>query len=336
MSGTAAFLRSAPLALLGSVSSRVHELTSIDEVLRRPVPVSRRIGFVQLRGGVGASSTSAYVAALLARRRHGAVLGVDASRGPRGLAWHAGTPASGRTGDGRRRATARSSADATDGLPRAASGLWSLDLDGTPPGRSLSSTATWIDEVTPISRFFEFVVTDWGVRDWRTDLGEVVSASRCVCLVARADRHAAEEAAALVPAIREHPDRPDVVVALVDVGDAGRAAPDVLDVDPAVPVVHVPHDAVRGSARPVGSGAVGTRTRIAYARLAAALVGPAEATPVAPAPAPPAGGTRADRSGGRGRAPGRGRAAAAPDADDRTVLADRPAAPRARDRSDRR
>ncbi|MBD8139487.1 hypothetical protein IFT36_02880, partial [Frigoribacterium sp. CFBP 13605] len=81
MSAFDAFVRSAPLALLGSVSARVHEVTTVDEIVRRPLPVSRRIGFVQARGGAGASSTAGYVAALLARRRPGLVLGVDASRG---------------------------------------------------------------------------------------------------------------------------------------------------------------------------------------------------------------------------------------------------------------
>ena len=267
-----AFVRSAPLALLGSVSARVHELSTVDEVLRRPLPVSRRIGVVQARGGAGASSTAGYVASLLARRRPGLVLGVDASRGPRGMLWHAGAPTGGGSAHRGRRRGATSSAEAVDGLARTPSGLWALDLDPRDESRAVASAETWFDEVTPVSRFFELVVTDWGVRDWRADLTDVVSASRTVCIVARADRHAAEEAAALVPAIKDHPDRPDVVIALVDVGAAGRAAPRTVGDDPTVPVVHVPYDARRGAARPVGSAALGTRTRIAYARLAAALM----------------------------------------------------------------
>ena len=295
MSAFDAFVRSAPLALLGSVSARVHEVTTVDEIVRRPLPVSRRIGFVQARGGAGASSTAGYVAALLARRRPGLVLGVDASRGPRGMLWQAGAPVGSSAAPSSRRRTARRSVDAVDGLPRTPSGLYALSLDPRGESRAVAAAAGWFDEVTPISRFFDLVVTDWGVRDWRADLTDVVSASRTVCIVARADRHAAEEAAALVPAIKDHPDRPDVVIALVDVGDAGRAAPVTVGDDPTVPVVRVPYDAARSGGRPVSSAALGTRTRIAYARLAAALL-PLDAPSVprgtppvdAPGPAPSA------------------------------------------------
>jgi hypothetical protein len=61
--------------LLGSVSAITHELTTSDALLRSPVALSRRIGFVQLRGGCGASSTAGYVASMLAGRRAGMVLG---------------------------------------------------------------------------------------------------------------------------------------------------------------------------------------------------------------------------------------------------------------------
>jgi MinD-like ATPase involved in chromosome partitioning or flagellar assembly len=321
-----AFVRSAPLALVGSVSARVHELSRVDEVLRRPMPVSRRIGVVQARGGAGASTTAGYVAALLARRRPGLVLGVDASRGTRDMLWHAGVPAGAGATPSSRRRTARRSADAVDGLPRTPSGLWALDLDPRDESRAVAPAAAWFDEVTPISRFFELVVTDWGVRDWRADLGEVVSASRTVCIVARADRHAAEEAAALVPAVKDHPDHPDVVIALVDVGGAGRAAPTTVGDDPTVPVVRIPHDPRRGSSRPVGSAALGTRTRIAYARLAAALMPDGAAVVGAPGAGRSGGGPT--RASGARPDPG-----PAPDVD-RSAGSERRSARRAADAAD--
>ena len=76
--------------LLGSVSGITHELTTSDTLLRSPLALSRRIGFVQLRGGSGASSTAGYVASMLARRRTGMVLAVNASAGETNLLWQAG------------------------------------------------------------------------------------------------------------------------------------------------------------------------------------------------------------------------------------------------------
>jgi hypothetical protein len=76
--------------LLGSLSAITHELTTSDALLRSPLALSRQIGFVQLRGGCGASSTAGYVASMLARRRVGMVLGVNASAGEANLLWHAG------------------------------------------------------------------------------------------------------------------------------------------------------------------------------------------------------------------------------------------------------
>ena len=52
--------------LLGSASGITHELTASDSLLRSPLALCRRIGFVQLRGGSGASSTAGYVASMLA------------------------------------------------------------------------------------------------------------------------------------------------------------------------------------------------------------------------------------------------------------------------------
>src|SRR4030095_514893 len=77
-------------ALLGSVSAISRELTTSDALLRSPLALSRRIGFVQLRGGCGTSSTAGYLASMLARRRAGMVLGVNASAGEANLLRQAG------------------------------------------------------------------------------------------------------------------------------------------------------------------------------------------------------------------------------------------------------
>jgi MinD-like ATPase involved in chromosome partitioning or flagellar assembly len=272
MSGFAAFVRSAPLAVFGSTVARVDELTAFDSVLATPLPLSRRIGFVQARGGTGASATAAYVSNLLARRRPGLVLGVDASPGTAGMLWHAGLATGTEQRDSAVRQSARRALDAVDGLPRLGSGLYALALDPTGASRAPASAATWFDTCSPITRFFDLVVTDWGVRNWQLDLGDVASASHVVCLVARADRYAAEETAELVAAVRSLPDSPAVVVATVDVGASGARAPSRIAAELDVPVVAIPYDGARGAARAVGSAALGTRTRIAYTRLASTLM----------------------------------------------------------------
>lgn len=286
------FIRSAPLTVLGSVTERVTELTALDSVVRTPLPLSRRIGFVQVRGGSGASSSAGYVANLLARRRSGPVLGVDASAGPVGMLWHAGLASTAELRPSARRRTARRFTDAVDGLPRTPSGLWSLRL---PPGGSATApaaAAAWWDSCSPISRFFDLVVTDWGVRDPRVDLAEAVAASHVVCVVARADRHSAEQAGALVEAVRSQENAPEVLIALVDVGGtAGPTGALVADATGA-PVLTVPYDPARSAARPAPATALGTRVRVEYARLAAAIMESALASAGsrtagrAPAPAP--------------------------------------------------
>ena len=191
--------------LAGSASGITHELTTSDAILRAPLALSRRVGFVALRGGSGASACAGYVASLLARRRAGMVLGVNASAGEQHLLWHAGVPAPERVRDATRRAHPSTAADARAGLPASGTGLYGLDLARE---HHASSAGTWFEQVTPIARFYDVVLTDWGVRDARVDLRQVAAASHVVCLVARADRHAAEEAAAFVPALHDVADRP--------------------------------------------------------------------------------------------------------------------------------
>lgn len=272
MTSFARFVRSAPLSVLGSTAARVQELTEADSVLRAPTALSRRIGFVQARGGAGASSTAAYVASMLARRRSGYVLGVNASPGTTGLPWQAGLPAGAEHRPSERRRSARRLPDAVDGLPRTSSGLWSLDLGALGSPRAPAPTSAWFDAVSPISRFFDVVVTDWGVRSWQIDLAQVASASHVLCLVARADRHSAEETATLVDALSDAEDGLRLVLALVNVGGTAGRAPAILRDQLEVPVVAIPHDAARGAARPVSSELLGTRTRIAYTRLATELM----------------------------------------------------------------
>lgn len=265
-------LAALPRVVVGSVSGAVQELTAADRALRMPLPLVRRIGVVQVRGGVGASTLAATVASTYAGRRSGLVLGVNASAGSRALGWHAGLEQSAPEDDPAR-ARPRRAADAVAGLPRTPGGVHVLDLAAAGSSTSPTPAVGWFDAVGPIGRFFDVVVTDWGVRPAPLDLGLVAGSSHTVCVVARADRHSAEEAAAVVPAIRETEDRPHVVVALVDVGSTGEAAvADVLG-DAGIPAIRVPFDRALGGTTPVGSRDLATGTRLALRRLATELLG---------------------------------------------------------------
>ena len=257
--------------LLGSASGITHELTASDALLRSPLALSRRIGFVQLRGGSGASSTAGYVASMLARRRTGMVLAVNASAGETNLLWQAGLTRSAarESRNVHRRAHPASAADARAGLPVTGTGLIALDLARD---HLAVSAGTWFEQVTPIARFYDLVITDWGVRHRQVDLRQVARASHVVCLVARADRYPAEEAAALIPALSEVEDQPRVVLALVDVGRTAERTPQLLRSQLQVPLLTIPHDPLRAAARPVGSRWLPTRTRLAYTRLCTALM----------------------------------------------------------------
>ena len=257
--------------LLSSASGITHELTASDALLRSPLALSRRIGFVQLRGGSGASSTAGYVASMLARRRTGMVLAVNASAGETNLLWQAGLTRSAarESRNVNRRAHPASAADARAGLPVTGTGLIALDLALE---HLAVSAGTWFEQVTPIARFYDLVITDWGVRHRQVDLRQVARASHVVCLVARADRYPAEEAAALIPALSEVEDQPRVVLALVDVGRTAERTPQLLRSQLQVPLLTIPHDPLRAAARPVGSRWLPTRTRLAYTRLCTALM----------------------------------------------------------------
>ncbi len=257
--------------LLGSASAITHELTTSDVLLRSPLALSRRIGFVQLRGGSGASATAGYIASMLARRRTGMVLAVNASAGQANMLWQAGLTRSGLPGtnDGHRRSHPSSAADARAGLPVTGTGLLVLDLARD---HLAASAGTWFEQVSPIARFYDLVITDWGVRDPRVDLRQVARASHVVCLVARADRYQAEEAAALLPALSEVEDQPRVVLALVDVGQTAGRTPQLLRRQLAAPVLPIPYDPLRAAERPVASRRLPARTRLAYTRLCTALM----------------------------------------------------------------
>lgn len=286
----------------GSASSR--RLVAIDEAVRRPVGTSRRVGVVQADGGVGASTLVAAVGTLLAARRTGPVLTVDAARtrvglaglcgvdAPVGLVAHADGPAA------LARAASSSGRAVRDGLPRGAGGVHVLGSGAQDAQPWPAPTGLWRDAVAPVSRFFDVVLTDWGHRAAGEDVVEAAALGHVVCVVARADRHSAGRGARLVEAVRGAVPGLRTVLALVDVPGSATVGVRVplpagfvpLDwpddaAGPGCPVLHVPHDGV--AARTLGRPLVGAGLpfRQAVGTLAAHLLaGPAALTPPAAAP----------------------------------------------------
>lgn len=192
--------------VFGSATGAGRTLLECDAAVRVPLPVCRRIGFVHLAPASGGSTAAAGVATVLARRRTGAVLAVDASPSPRGLLPLLGaapSPAVPSPAVAGRRAPG-TAAEARAGLAVAPSGCHALDL--RPAG-------DWPGAVGPVARFFDVVVTDWGLRHPAYDLEPVLTTSHAVCLVVRADDAAVHAATALLHALRSRPGTPPVVVA---------------------------------------------------------------------------------------------------------------------------
>ena len=268
----------------------VAELVEADQVVRRPLPLSRRIAFVSVAGGSGTSATAAAVANLWAARRTGMVLGVDAAGGPAALGWHAGRPLGDPSPDGpapdvaaARRRAALQSADARAGLGRADSGLHLLDLSTAEV--PAAAVPRWRTDVSPIARFFDLVVTDWGVRRWEDDLAAVAQTGHVLALLARADRHSATQAAAVLPRLLALEAAPAVVLVLVDVRRTSDRVAASLRRQLAVPVAIVSHEPATGAANLAGGRRLGPRTRREHIGLAAQLI-TAASRPVAQTPNP--------------------------------------------------
>jgi len=246
-------LRSLPLALIGSTSERTHKLLQWDRAIRAPITTSRHISFVQLRGGTGASTTAHYVGGLLAIRRTGLVLGVDAAGGGGGLGELGGNGNAPRRD---RRDQPKTVADATKGMLRTLSGMYLLEIDAVQSG-AVPRTAGWIRSVG-------------------ADLADVAALSHTVCLVARGDRQHAEEAVSVITAIEASAEKPAVVVALVDVGDSAGLGSAIVAGTCGATVVPVPFDRGWASFVPGQPVELATKTRLAYTRLAAALLAPSK------------------------------------------------------------
>jgi MinD-like ATPase involved in chromosome partitioning or flagellar assembly len=273
MSGARDWAALVARSFLSSTNRDVDELDRTDAAVRAPVTTSRRLALVSLHGGTGTSTTAAAVAATTAHRRAGRVLAVDVAAGPAGLAARLGVPTDARRPlPSRVRSTARSSWEATEGLPVVADDLVVLGLGHGRDPDVAADSRDWAAEVAPIARFFEVVVADWGRRDPAVDLGAVCADAHAVAVVCRSDRASVEEAASYVDALRSSGRRPAVVVASVDVDRVGPAAADLVARRDGTAIVSVPFDSAKARAdRPSGRELTAS-SRSAHAALAAALM----------------------------------------------------------------
>ena len=270
--------------LVAALPSRAEELRRLDETVRAPLALSTRVGVVGVAGGSGCSTVGGLLASVLSSRRDQRILLVNASRTARSALWHAGltTPAPSTPADETARRAARRSDAATVGLVQTLGGLYCLDLaapvpapdeagtpDGPAAGVSSGGDSRWWEAVAPAGRFFDFVVTDWGVRDAST-VGRVLSASTAVVVTTPADRTSLQRAVDLARTVEEA--GVQVLLAVDDVRRERTAAlTEMLRLLP-VPAVALPYDRAHGAARPVGSHRLRASTTLAALRLAAAVV----------------------------------------------------------------
>jgi MinD-like ATPase involved in chromosome partitioning or flagellar assembly len=270
----AAAVTSALRVLFGSVGGAAYELTAADAALRAALPLSRRVGVVAVDGGSGTTAVATGLSSLLARRRSGPVLAVDAAGGRAGL-WHRTVgsdpqPATERAASAAERGRAQTIAQATGGLPTSATGAYVLDLAG--PQRWPVAVSEWAQQVSPIARFFDLVVTDWGVRPADVDLATAAATSHVLVVVARADRRSATAAATALAALGEVGDTPAALLVLADVGRTADRIAGPLARALGGPVQRLPWEPGWAAEHLIPGRRFGAGTRRAHIDLAAAVV----------------------------------------------------------------
>ncbi|MFC7403986.1 hypothetical protein [Georgenia alba] len=251
-----------------SAESRIRELTSLDASVRGPLPLSTRVGFVGVAGGVGTSTAAGLAVSVLVSRRGGRILAVNASSGRRSVLWRAGLTddASPDPGTAAQRAGARQAADAVQGLARTPGGGYAIDLADAD---RTTADARWWETVAPVSRFFDFVVTDWGVRR-ADDLSDVTASSSLVCVTTAADLPAIQHGLDLANTAEGAGTR--AVLAVVDTqARLTGALRVVLDRLP-IPAVVLPHDLAHAATSPAPSTRLRATTNLGALRLATTLV----------------------------------------------------------------
>ena len=268
--------------------ARLDFLLDADRALHGAVPLARRVAVVSVDGGTGCSTIAAAVATTMAGRHRGPVVLVDAGRNGPGAGVRAGLSDDARRLADEELAAARAGvegdeprppttlAEAMTGLPRTASGLACLDLTRERfPG--CLDLRDWADRLAPISRFPDFVVTDFGVRD-RDELSTIAASNHVTCLVAGASRERLTRAIAQATWLEDEGHAP--LVCINDTrGGVSRRQLRLLSRALPRPAVLMPHDPTRLGADPARSTALSQRSRNAVLELTASLMTACQQTP---------------------------------------------------------
>lgn len=270
-------MRTATRSLLGHLADAVHGTGDLalreaaaDDAVRAPVGTSRRLTFIAADGGTGTTTSAATCARVLASRRGGPVLALDASGGASGLAVRCGANelvALGALADDE---PPRSLAEASSRLPRAPHGL---RVAGASAWNE--PTTAWSAAVSTVGRFFEVVVTDAGRRSPR-EAAAFAAGSHAVAVVARTDPGSLEAAAGLTLHLRH--EVPETPVMLVAAGVGGPLPGGIAAAPwPAGEPLVVPHDVAAAASLATPVPQLGAPTMTALTSLAAALLTSARA-----------------------------------------------------------
>lgn len=251
-------LTALPAVLFGGGTGIRPLLERWDAAVRAPLPGVRRVAVLSLEPGIGTTTVVRHVARVAAQARPGRVLAVDATPTMTlARAWQAApaTPL---------RAVPRTSAEAMRPLATGPAGVRVL----APAAAVTDAVGAWLNDAAPVTRFFDVAVTDFGVRHPAVDLAACAAVGDVVCLVADARRAPAELAVSVGAGLRALPERPDVVIALVDRTRTAGEAPRTVAAHAGTGVVPVPVDPAL--ARDAAPRRLASRT--ALLRLTAALI----------------------------------------------------------------
>lgn len=217
-----------------------------------PVPASRSLAFLSLEPSVGVSTLARLALEQLRQAHADRLLLVDTSPGQT-----AGTNLQ----------SSRPLPDALASRLPSEARQWLGYRDGIAAlAFTNAEPSDWNRVVSPLVRHFDITCTDWGARPFET-AARIARFSHTICLVASAEREAAEAAIALASAVAEQRPASRPVVALSDVTRTGSTWPRIVSERLGFPVVGVPYDdALRAGSAPGG------RTRRSALALAAALM----------------------------------------------------------------
>ncbi|WP_028709279.1 hypothetical protein [Propionicicella superfundia] len=204
-----------------------------ERALRAPLPVIRRIAFVSLAGGTGCTTASTRTAMLLAARRAGGVLHVDA------------------TAAERRGERAQDPRVETCVVPAP---VWPAGVDA------------WRGHCDTLHRAHELTITDWGALHL-TQMSQVAAYAHVVCLATTTER-AAVQRTLDAAAVLQHAGTPTLLVASAVRGRPTIATRRMLASIP-IPALLLPFDL---TARRIDQAIVGDASALALAQLGAAVV----------------------------------------------------------------